>query len=121
MKINHKKRMIWYRHLYMGEFARKKRYTIVRNIKTGKMLFDVYVIVLPQTEHNQFELVNANHLLSPWYQTSTVRIAGIAVGYDEAVTVLEHMFLDAYIKTGEYNPRLLIEHDMLSNLCNANI
>lgn len=121
MKVNHKKRIIWYRHLYMGEFARKKRYTIVHNIKAGKMLFDVYVIALPQTEHNQFELVNANQLLAPWYQKSTIRIVGIAVGYEEAVALLKNIFLDAYRKTGEYNPRLLIEQDMLSNLCNTKI
>lgn len=121
MKINHKKKIIWYRHLYMGELARKKRYTIVHNIKAGKLLYDVYVIVLPQTKHNQLELVNANQLLAPWYRKSPLRIVGIAIGYEEAVSLLEKMFLDAYEHIGEYNPRLFIERDMLSNLCNANI
>lgn len=121
MKGKHKNRIIWYRKLYMGEVARKKRYTIVHNIKARKLLYDVYVILLPQTEHNQFELINANHLLAPWYQKGTIRIVGIAVGYAEAVELLEKMFHDAYQQTGEYNPRFMIEKEMLSNLCNTNI
>ena len=121
MRVKHKNKIIWCRHLYMGEHARKKRYTIVHNIKAGKMLYDVYVVVLPQTEHNQLELVNANQLLAPWHRKSILRIVGIAIGYEEALALLEKMFLDAYRQTGEYNPRLFIEKDMLSHLCNANI
>lgn len=88
------KRIRWYKKLYMGETARKKRYEIVWKVKHKAGLLNTYLITVPLTGNNQLEIINSSELLQKHYKCTTVCIAGIAVGYEEALKLVETITMD---------------------------
>lgn len=42
--------MIWYKYLYLGETAKKHRFSILQKLRLGKVQPGVHVITLPQAD-----------------------------------------------------------------------
>lgn len=99
------KRIRWYKKLYMGETARKKRYKIVWKVKHKAGLINTYLITVPLTGNNQLEIINSSELLQKHYNYTTVCIAGIAVGYEEALELVETITMDVFNTTNTVDIR----------------
>lgn len=97
--------MKWYRHLYMGKTAKKKKYQIVWKIKHRAGLLDTYVITLASNENNLLDIMNSSVLLQPYYKKNSVFIVGIACGYEEALEVIQEIISEVYEKTGFFDVR----------------
>ena len=77
--------MKWYPYLYVGEGASKKKNKIIRKLKIGAGMIDVWVITEAANGEDQFDILS-----SAWLKQRAVRkklpmIYGIAKGYEEAV------------------------------------
>ena len=48
--------MRWYSHLYVGEKAGKRRFSIIQGIREGKLQPEVYVITPPQNGNNILDI-----------------------------------------------------------------
>ena len=57
--------MRWYSHLYVGEKAGKRRFSIIQGIREGKLQPEVYVITPPQNGNNILDIYPAPMLLLP--------------------------------------------------------
>lgn len=99
------KRIRWYKKLYMSETARKKRYKIVWKVKHKAGLLNTYLITVPLTGNNQLEIIDSSELLQKHYNYTTVCIAGIAVGYEEALELVKTITMDVLNTTSTANIR----------------
>lgn len=88
------KRIRWYRKLYLTERARKKRYKIVWRVNHKAGLLNTYLIILPQYGNNQLEIINSTELLQKRYDDITTYVVGVAIGKEEALTLVEKIVDD---------------------------
>ena len=73
--------MKWYPYLYVGEGASKKKNKIIRKLKIGAGMIDVWVITEAANGEDQLDILS-----SAWLKQRAVRkklpmIYGIAKGY----------------------------------------
>lgn len=52
----------WYKKLYVGDNARKKKKQLIRKISMGAGVVDVYLITLASNPRNQLDIFSANEL-----------------------------------------------------------
>ena len=99
------KRIRWYRKLYMTEKARKKRFKIVWRVNHRAGMLNTYLITIPFIGKNQLEIINSSELLHKRYFFVPTYIVGIAIGYDDAVQLVEKIVKDIYDKTNKTDIR----------------
>lgn len=59
--------MKYYSNLYVSEGLEKKKDKVIARLERRKIQPDLHVILLPECDHNQLEIVNAMYLLQPGY------------------------------------------------------
>lgn len=94
--------MNWYEHLYVGEKAKKKQYSILQGLREGELRPEVYVIMPPAGGNNILEIVPSVLLTAPPYRNRDILIMGVAVTYWEALEVAGNIVDDMYQKTGGF-------------------
>lgn len=94
--------MLWYKHLYMGEKAARRRASIIQNIRMNKLQPEVYVITPASNKENLLDIYPAASLLHPYYKEQELLIVGIAVGHGEAMEVAGRIVSEMYQKTGAF-------------------
>lgn len=106
------KRIRWYKKLYMSESAKKERYKIVWKVKHKAGLINTYLITVPLLGNNQLEIVNSSELLQKHYNYTTTCIVGIAVGYEEALKLVEKIASDVLAETKNVRIREYFQNKM---------
>ncbi len=94
--------MFWYRHLYVGEKAKRHRVSIIRSIREKTYRPGVYVITPPSNGNNILDIYPGYMLLLREYREKEFRILGIALGYQEALTLAGTIVSDMYRLTGRF-------------------
>lgn len=95
----------WYKNLYVGNTAKKKERAIRRKISCGIGTFNIFVITLAVNEQNNLEIYPATQLLKKPVRNRCPLIVGIAVGYEEAVEIVEQIVKEVWEKTGTVSIR----------------
>ncbi|MGI6007823.1 MAG: hypothetical protein ACOX8E_10080 [Ruminococcus sp.] len=90
----------WYKNLYVGNTAKKKEKAIRRKISCGIGTLDVYVITLAAGQNNNLDIFSAAQLLKAQVRKRCPMIVGIAVGYEEALEVVEQIVKEVWERTG---------------------
>lgn len=93
--------MIWYKDLFVGEKASKKKYRMLRKINK-RFLTNAYVVTLPANNNNVLDVYSYNELLQKHYRNRDIYILGLACGKDEALDIVQKIVLDTYINTGAF-------------------
>lgn len=106
--------MKWYKDLYMGELAAKRKRKIISRIKHGKVQIGVYVLALPLYDDNILDIYPSYILNQKYYRNIAINIVGIACGYEEAMEVLQRMVIDCYTSTGQFKICDMTEDDKFS-------
>ncbi len=88
--------MRMYDHVVFGEKAEKRRADILKGLREGIMLPDVYVITPPLAGSNRLESYPSAERLFPPLDGEDRLIVGIAVTYWEALEVVRTMIDEAY-------------------------
>ena len=101
--------MKYYSNLYVSEGLKKKKDKVIARLERKKIQPDLHVILLPECDHNQLEIVNAMYLLQPGYPRENRTVVGIAKGFDEAVELVERIGREVYEVTGDLELRDYIE------------
>lgn len=83
-------------HLYVGDKAKKHRFSILQGIREEKLQPEVYVITPSEYGNNLYEIFPSAVLLLPPYRGSDYLVCGIAVTYWEALEVVRQMVDDRY-------------------------
>ena len=97
--------MIWYRDLYVGELAEKKKNRIIWKIKHGAGMTDIYLITLASNGVDLLDIFHSSLMLQPAFRKQRPFIVGIARGYEEAVETAARILLQVYQETGDFKVR----------------
>ena len=101
--------MKYYSNLYVSEGLEKKKDKVIARLERRKIQPDLHVILLPDCDHNQLEIVNAMYLLQPGYPREDRMVVGIAKGFEEAVELVEEISREVYDATGDLELRDYIQ------------
>ena len=94
--------MLWYDRLYVGEKAKKHRFSIIQSIRRRKYRVGVFVITPASNGNNILDIYPLLTLLNPYYRDKELLILGIAEGYGEALELAGRIVGDMYRKTGAF-------------------
>lgn len=89
----------------MSEEAKKKRYKIVWKVKHKAGLLNTYLITVPRYKNNQLEIIESSELLQKHYNYTTTYVVGIAIGYEQALELVEKIVSDVLEQTGNVQIR----------------
>ncbi|MCD8105215.1 MAG: hypothetical protein LUF35_09495 [Lachnospiraceae bacterium] len=93
--------MTWYRNLYIGKTFQGKQKKIMRQIRAGRPVRDLYLIVLrPDPALNQLEIFSQSFFQNVLSDAEQALIVGIASGMPEALGLLVQMTDQVYHETG---------------------
>ena len=102
--------MLWYSHLYVGEEAEKKRFSLIQKIRSGSAPAKAYVIVPASNEQNLLDIWEASSVCTPEAEERRGRlgqeellILGLAWGYGEALALAGQMANEVYQATGGFD------------------
>lgn len=88
--------MKYYKYLYISDSLKSKKDKIIQKLNKNKLQFDVFLVTLPRTKHNQLEIINSQILLQPSYPKEDLFVVGIFSSYDEAVEMIETIAQKVY-------------------------
>lgn len=94
--------MRWYDHLYLGEKAKKHRFSVLQGLRAGKLQPEVYVITPPISGNNLLEIYPSALFLVPPLKEQERLIVGVAVTYWEALDVVRQIVDELYQTTGGF-------------------
>lgn len=107
--------MTWYEHLYTGEKAQKQRFSVIQKLRERRAGAFVYVIVPAANEKNLLDIYSAPDFFAreDWEKerngddggSGHRMILGIALGYQEALTLAGEMVDEVYQATGGFGIR----------------
>lgn len=97
--------MKWYKRLYLGDSAKKKKDSLIQKIEEGKTLFNVYLITLSGNEQNQLEIIPSWNLKFWYTRENYPCIVGLACGEAEAEELVCSIVSEVYEKTGKADLR----------------
>ena len=104
--------MEWYKDLYIGKSAQKKKDDLIQKIESGKTPVDTYLLTLPSDDKNQLEIIPAWNL-KHWYQRKKCPIVvGICCGRYEAIYMVQQIVEEVYEKTGSADIREYFEKQL---------
>lgn len=95
--------MNWYKELYFGKTAGKKKRKLIRKLESGKVVFGVYVIMISSGPADILDILPAFMLFRE--DNRERRIIGLAVSKEEAYEVCEKIISDVFCETGGYDIR----------------
>lgn len=96
--------MRWYKHLYVGEEAQKRRFSIIQNIRRSRFQPSVHVITPASNDKNVLDIYPAAVLLQKYYkEKDQLLILGIGADYFETLTVARNIVDDMYRQTGGFS------------------
>lgn len=91
--------MEWYKNLYLGETAKKKKYRLYRKINKRR-LFNAYVVALPSNNENVLDIYRFMELRQKHYAQRDIFIIGLACGKEEAMELARDIIWEVFKNTG---------------------
>ena len=94
--------MRWYERMYVGEKAKKHRFSILRAVRNEKSS-GYYVLTPASNPKNLLDIYSAKTLKQPYYKQQDLLIVGVAEDYEDAAMLAGKIIGDVYKKTGGYD------------------
>ncbi len=88
--------MIWYKDLYVGRRIASKKDKTIDDIDHGNYSAGVYVVILPESENSQLEIMSSLELRHDYIRRHCLMIVGLAMGKTEAESIVTHLVRDVY-------------------------
>lgn len=93
--------MEWYRNLYLGENAEKKKYRLYRRINKRR-LWNAYAVTLPSNDENVLDIYHFMELRQKAYKKRKIFIIGLACGREEALELAKNIIWEVWQNTGTF-------------------
>lgn len=103
---------VWYENLYMGINAAPLYDQIYRSIEEEEYMPEVYLITIAAGEKDQLDSFQSIQLMMPALRRRLQPIIGVALGKEEAMTLLQDIARDVYEKTGDLYLRKYFEEKL---------
>ena len=98
----------WMEGLYLGDGAERQEQKIRKDMEQGKLRWHVYVLMLSTNPKNQLDILPSAFLRQSYYQRQELWVAGLALGREEALEVLQRIASDAVRETGKADLRAFL-------------
>lgn len=96
--------MRWYKHLYVGERAKKRRFSIIQGLRLHRVLPGVHVITPAANPQNLLDIYPAAVLLNKKMKNrEDLLVLGIGADYDDALETVRRIVDDMYRETGGFS------------------
>lgn len=103
--------MVWYKNLYVGRLMSVKKDQSIDAIDRGEYSAGVYVIIVPDSESSQLEIMSARELRHEWVREHCLMIVGLALGRAEANSMVEALVNDVYTGRGDADIRAWLSEE----------
>ena len=103
--------MVWYRDLYVGRMIFARKDSVINAIDREEYPSGVYVILVPENENSQLEIMSARELRHPFVRKNCRMIVGIALGRTEAQSMVEALAGDVYADRGDADIRAWLSEE----------
>ena len=94
--------MQWYERLYLGEKAKKNRFSILQAVRKERST-GYYILTLPSNQKNLLDIYSAQTLNQPYYKQQDLLIVGVAADYEDAAVLAGKIIADVFKRTGGYD------------------
>ncbi len=94
--------------LYLGEKARETAEQVMDDVRSGRYVKDLYVLIEPLSDANQIEVLQAYYLRQRYYQEKDPMILGVAKGKSEALDLVLQMTQEALDRFGRPDLRAYV-------------
>lgn len=88
--------MKWYKDLYVTPKMAKKKVRIKWKLDHGAGVVGTYLLVLPETNYNQLEIINSIYIKQPYYRNRDMIVIGLAeseiMAYELLLIITEETF-----------------------------
>lgn len=91
--------------LYVGEKLSSTEYKIVEKVHKGKVVPNLYLIVLSNNPDNMLDVIPEKEIMQKYYPKDGMRIVGIAEGKKEAFGLVQVMIEESLSETGSADVR----------------
>jgi len=81
----------YYYNLYLSESLKADEAKIKKRIRKRKILKDIYLIVFPQEQRNQLEIIQASELKQTFYDSFSFFVIGIADSVADATQFITEL------------------------------
>jgi len=95
--------MIFYKNIYLSENIKKKKNTIIHNIKNNKIQLDVFIISLSEDGMGIVDIYPSYILLQKEYMNKEIFIIGIASTKTEAYNIAKDILMDCYNTRSDFD------------------
>lgn len=105
--------MYFYKHLYVGEQAKKHRFSIIQKIRNQEIQRGVYLLTPASNDSNILDIVPSMtwQQMEQWNQMENEPlIVGIAEGYEDALLLAGRIVEEMYRETGMFHLRSFLEN-----------
>lgn len=103
--------MVWYKNLYVGRMIAGRKDRVIDEIDRGNYPNGVYLVLVPENENSQLEIIAAKELRHDWVRKHCRMIVGLALGKTEAQSMVETLAGDAYSSRGDGNIRAFLSEE----------
>lgn len=93
--------MRWYKRLYIGENAKKRRFSVMRAVKKGRSS-GYYLLTPASNPKNLLDIYPAKMAVKPSFKEQDLLIVGVASDEQDAAHLAGQIIMDIYKKTGGY-------------------
>ena len=87
--------------LYFSKAAKPEKHRILAGLRRRQNAYNVYLVVLAQSEHELLEIYPMSTVLAPKFPFyDSLKVLGIATGKKDAMEIAEAILMDTYRETG---------------------
>ncbi len=97
--------MVWYSNLYVGRVIASRKDKVINAIDHGRYSPDVYVVIVPESESSQLEIMSSSEFRHDYIRKHCLMIVGLAMGKTEAQSIVTRIVGDVYSDRGDANIR----------------
>lgn len=95
-----KTKIRWYKHLYLSPSLKDMKRVVRYEIKYRKIPVGYYLLTLPSTPNNLFDIWRSEQIHMPWMRDKTLDVIGVATSKEEACEMAASIIYETF-KTDE--------------------
>ena len=103
--------MVWYKDLYVGRMIAGRKDSVIDSIERGEYPSGVYVVLVPENENSQLEIMSAKELRHAYVREHCRMIVGLGFSRTEAESMVEAIAGDAYADRGDADLRAWLSEE----------
>lgn len=91
-----KTKICWYKHLYLSPSLEDMKRVVRYEIKYKKVPIGYYLLTLPSTPNNLFDIWRSEQIHMPWMKNQVLDVVGVAASKEEACEMAASIIYETF-------------------------